>query len=202
MIEINDYIVGKVKKYVYNMLDQQLPENRVFHTKDHTADVLKNVEIIGNHSGLNEAEMNILRISALFHDTGYTRSYKGHEEESIAIAKEFLTKEQVDESVIHSIISAIVATEVSEIPKDKLSAILCDADLMHLTYENYFENSELLRKEWELAGIAKMKENEFHLNSIKFFEKHHYYSEYGKQILAPKKEKNLQRIKLKLKLPG
>lgn len=190
--------IKKVIHYVSDILDHQLSKNCVFHSKEHTFDVLKNVELIGNYSKLTEDEMNILRISALLHDVGYIRTYKGHEMESALIAQNFLLHENIDESVIQKITAAILATKVPQNPKDKLSEILCDADLMHLTYENYFDNIEFMRLEWDFMGIAKMNENEFNLNSVKFFNSHRYHTEYGKKILAPKKAKILQEIQAKL----
>lgn len=69
---------------------------------------------------------------------------------------------------------------------------------MHLTYENYFEQIELMRQEWKLMNIVSLNQNDFHINSIKFFNSHHYHSEYGKKVLQQRKEKTLKRIKAKL----
>ena len=88
--------------------------------------------------------------------------------------------------------------KVAQNPKDKLSEILCDADLMHLTYNNYFDLVEMMRMEWQFMGIAKMTIKEFHKNSVNFFNTHHYHSEYGRKVLEPKKEKNLNRIKAEI----
>lgn len=190
--------IKKVAHFVSDILDHQLSKNYVFHSKEHTLDVLKNVELIGNYSKLADDEMNILRVSALFHDVGYIRTYNGHEMESALIAQNFLLHENIDESVIQIITAAILATKVPQSPKDKLSEILCDADLMHLTYENYFDQIEFMRLEWDFMGIAKMNKNEFNLNSVIFFNSHHYFSDYGKKILAPQKAKTLQKIQRKL----
>ena len=195
MGKINQEIVKKVYDYVSDILDHQLPKDCLFHSKAHTMDVLKNVELIGNYVGLSEVEMNILRVSALFHDVGYIRTFKGHERESALIAKNFLQNENIDEGIIKQVVSAIKATKVPQNPKDKLSEILCDADLMHLTYNNYFDQIEMMRMEWQFMGVAKMTINEFNLNSVKFFNSHHYHSLYGNEVLQKKKDKTLKLIK-------
>ena len=195
MGKIKQETVKKAHQFVSDILDHQLPRDCIFHSKAHTLDVLKNVVLIGNYLKLTRDEINILRISALFHDVGYIRTYKGHEMESALIAKKFLKKEHIDEDIIVQVMTAIKATKVPQNPKDRLSEILCDADLMHLTYNNYFEQIEMMRMEWQFMGIAKMTINEFNLNSVKFFNSHYYHSEYGKKILKGKKEKNLSRIK-------
>ena len=196
--KINRETVNKVHHFVSEILDHQLPKDYIFHSKEHTLDVLKNVELIGNYIKLKEDEMNILRVCALFHDVGYIRTYKGHEMESAIIAKKFLQNENIDENHISQVISAIKATKVPQNPKDKLSKILCDADLMHLTYNNYFDQVEMMRMEWQFMGIANLTINEFHINSVKFFNSHHYHSEYGRKVLQQKKEKNLKRIKAEI----
>lgn len=195
MEKINPETVKKVNYFVSDILDHQLPKEYLFHSKAHTFDVLKNVELIGSFVRLNEDEMNILRVSALFHDVGYIRTYKGHEMESVLIAKKFLQNENINENIINQVISTIKATKVPQNPKDKLSEILCDADLMYLSHNNYFQQSELLRHEWNLLGINSMTENEFFINSVNFFNSHHYHSEYGIEVLQKKKEKTLKLIK-------
>ena len=199
MSEITQETVNKVNHFVSDILDHQLPKDCIFHSKAHTMDVLKNVELIGNYLKLTEDEMNILRVSALFHDVGYIRTYKGHEMESALIARKFLKKENIDEKVIKQVMSAIKATKVPQNPKDKLSEILCDADLMHLTYSNYFDQIEMMRMEWQFMGIAKMTIKEFNENSVNFFNSHYYHSVYGKMILTKKKEKTLKSILKKIK---
>jgi len=198
MGEINLHTIEKTKLFISEILDSQLPSGLVFHSKQHTFDVLKNVELIGEYSNLKEKEMNLLRLCALFHDVGYIKMYKGHELESVAIAKEFLLEQGISEPEINRVTTAILATKVPQNPKDNLSKILCDADLMHLTYDNYFEQIELMRQEWKSMNIASLNPKDFHINSINFFKSHHYHSEYGKNVLKQKKEKTLKLIKAKL----
>lgn len=194
MNEINTNVVDEAKRYVSGLLDEALPENCVFHTKEHTYDVLRNVELIGNYCCLPEHEIYVLRLSALFHDVGYVKIYNGHELQSALMAEEFLKARQITDSCINSVARAIKATKVPQQPKDLYSEILCDADLMHLTYDNYFEQIENMRKEWSLTGLSSFTEKEFHLNSLQFFDAHHYHTEYGRLILEPKKERIRKRI--------
>ena len=194
MSKINRNLIDEAKHYVSNILDAELPEICVFHTKQHTFDVLKNVELIGEFGNLNDDDLNILRVSALFHDIGYVKLYAGHEQESASMAANFLDSNRIEKSSIKLITSAILATKVPQQPKTQYSKILCDADLMHLTYASYFENMELMRLEWELTGIATFTEKEFHNNSVQFFNSHFYRSGYGKLYLESKKRKNLELI--------
>ena len=198
MATINEALIKEAKAYVTSILTHELSEKCLFHTINHTLDVLKNAEIIGKYCNLNQAEFQILRMSALFHDLGYVDAYDEHEMHSARRARAYLESKDVDERSIQKVEAAILSTRMPQNPTDNISEMLCDADLMNLTVDDYFEQVDLMRREWEKVGKAKMNSHEFHLNSLDFFRSHQYYSEYGKKILQPKKEKVERKIKNKV----
>jgi len=161
-------------------------------------DVLKNVEIIGHSYSLGEEDMNILRLSAIFHDVGYINAYAGHEFESTEIASAYLSSRAINKTIIDQICNAILATKIPQSPQTLSAKILCDADLMHLTYQEYFEEDDKLRIEWANVGRVNMNENQFLKNSLKFFKSHHYHTVYGQSVLTPLKDKTKERIENKL----
>ncbi|MFC2121924.1 HD domain-containing protein [Bacteroidota bacterium] len=197
---IKTSLIEETKEYVSEFLDTELSKELIFHSKKHTIDVFNNAEIIAKHSGLNENDKNILLISALFHDLGYINSYDGHESESAKYAGEYLSSKGINESIIRIVKESILATRIPQNPKSKIAEILCDADLMQLTNENYFEEIDLMRLEWAKIGKADLSKKEFNLQSIEFFNSHNYCSEYGKKILEPKKQRTLQKIKEKVSM--
>ncbi|MCX6269808.1 MAG: HD domain-containing protein [Bacteroidetes bacterium] len=202
MEEKIDYQIFKeAEKHVMELLENGLSKDKLFHTKKHTRDVLKNAEIIAAFQQLPEDDLNILRVSALFHDTGYVIVYENHELVSVAYAEEFLRSRQVSESIISQVKEAILATQIPQKPNDLIGEMLCDADLMHLTYDDYFEVMELMRQEWANVGVAKLNPHDFHMNSIRFFNAHHFYSEYGKKVLQPKKAHTLELLQKKVSRP-
>jgi predicted metal-dependent HD superfamily phosphohydrolase len=90
---------------------------------------------------------------------------------------------------------AILSTKTPQNPTDKISRILCDADLMNLTFDDYFEQIDLMRREWGKVGKAKLNSHEFYLSSLEFFQSHEYHSEYGRKVLQPKKENTERKIR-------
>jgi len=198
MTKIDALIVKEAREYVTSLLTNELSDKCLFHTISHTLDVVKNAEIIGNYCNLGKDDLNILRLSALFHDVGYVDAYDNHELFSAERARSFLQSKNVDEGIIHQVESAIHSTKTPQTPGDKISKMLCDADLMNLTFDDYFEQIDLMRKEWEKVGKAKLDQNEFHLQSLEFFQSHKYHSEYGKKVLQPKKEKTESKIRNKV----
>ena len=189
MNRISGVLIEEAKEYVACILTYELSEKCLFHTINHTFDVLKNSEIIGKYCKLNKDDLNLLRICALFHDVGYVDAYDDHEIPCAERAGIFLKANHIDQSIIDQVVAAILSTKTPQNPRDKISMILCDADLMNLTFDDYFEQIDLMRKEWEKVGKEKLDRIQFHLKSLEFFQKHQYHSEYGKKILQPKKEK-------------
>jgi predicted metal-dependent HD superfamily phosphohydrolase len=200
MKKIDDALITEAKLFISALLTTELSENCVFHTIAHTLDVVANAEIIGKYCKLEENSLNILRMCALFHDVGYVDAYDDHEMFSAERAKTYLHSKNIDQEIIDQVEIAILATKTPQNPQDKISRILCDADLMNLTFDDYFEQVDLMRKEWEKVGKAKLDSLEFHLSSLEFFQSHQYHSEYGGEILQPKKEKTELKIRNKVYL--
>lgn len=194
-MKIDTTIVEEARKFVIEKLDKDLPDKYHYHNKKHTLDVLRNSETIADRSDLKEEDKRILQCSALFHDLGYIDGFDEHETKSAAFAREFLQSKNIDPIIIAEVEQAILATKIPQKPSNEISRILCDADLMYLSDElHYFDESELLRKEWMQTGKSRMNEKEFYKNSMKFFENHHYHSKYGKQVLSAGKDKIYQGI--------
>ncbi len=198
MKKIDVVLVEEAKQYVSKFLAHELSEKCLFHTISHTLEVLKNAEIIGRYCNVDEDQLNILRISALFHDVGYVDAYDDHEIFSAKRAVAYLADKKVDVSTIAQIEKAILSTKTPQNPQDKISKILCDADLMNLTFDDYFEQVDLMREEWEKVGKAKLNSHQFYLNTLEFFRSHEYHSKYGKTILQPKKEMTERKIEKKV----
>lgn len=198
MKKIDSAFLEEVQNYVSHLLDNELSRDCMFHTKTHTINVLDNAGTIAAYEGLDEDSARILKIAALFHDTGYINSYDYHEEESVLIASRFLREKGIDEEIITQVSNAIMATRMPQKPDDEISRILCDADLMNMTFDDYFEQIDLMRQEWEKTGKARMSGYDAWVNSLKFFSEHQFHTGYGKEILHPKKE--LTELKIRARL--
>jgi len=195
MNKINDQIVEEVSRYVTELLTNKLSDSIEFHTLDHAKDVVRNVELIGKESGLSEDELNIAKVCAWFHDIGFVVDPENHEEEGVRIAEEFLTSKEIEEEIIVQVKNCILATRIPQQPKDHVAQVLCDADLMHLGDENYFDLIDHMRMEWINLTGEKFGKRKFHKTSEKFFQRHTYHTEYAKKELQPKKEKNFELLK-------
>jgi predicted metal-dependent HD superfamily phosphohydrolase len=192
MNKISEEIVRQARDYIAKLLDEKLSEKITFHTFAHAKYVAESAEIIGRESGLSKDELNLVVLSAWFHDIGYIINSKNHEVESVKIATSFLVSKGIDKREIEQVKNCIMATKIPQQPKDTVSQVLCDADLKHLSEESYFGPIDNMRKEWSMLSGKKIRKLKFHKLSAEFFRRHSYHTDYGKRVLQPKKEKNLQ----------
>lgn len=194
-MRINSELLNEIEKYSGDLIKKESSEKLVYHAIDHTWQIVKNAEIIGASENLNEEEMNILLTSAWFHDIGYTNKYQEHEEESIAIATKFLKLKKVDKDIIDLVAECILATTLPQKPANKIAEVLCDADMMHLGMENYFELAEKLRQELKKSDIRRLKKLEFEKESAIVFKGHSFFTNYCRGEIMKTKEKNFELLK-------
>src|SRR5690606_12247279 len=128
-------------------------ENLVYHTVEHTAEVVKAAEQISDHYQLDETDYLAVYIAAWFHDTGYLFGQpEGHELKGAALAEEFLKGQQADAVLIEKVKQCVLATRLSAKPESLIERIMADADLFHFGTENFRNNNRMMRKEMELRS--------------------------------------------------
>ena len=192
MNDTQEQILSAARNYVTEFNTHKVDPGFVFHNLDHTEDVAQACSQIADHFQLEDAERFILILAAWFHDTGYSLgSASGHEEESIRIASGFLRDHHVDEEIIQKVGSCIQATRMPQSPVNQVEKILCDADLFHLATEDFKARNQLLKQEQETLLGHKIDKKEWRKNNIEFLSNHKYFTEYGKEVLEPKKYENL-----------
>ncbi|ELR73024.1 hypothetical protein C900_00104 [Fulvivirga imtechensis AK7] len=186
-------ILVSAESYVRQLFSKQLPDKLCFHNLAHTEMVVKASKEISQGMQLTNEEREIILIAAWFHDTGYIRTYAGHEEESKNIAREFLQKNQYTPLKISKVLTCIAATQLEKAPKEISEKVLRDADLYHLSSSNYFKWLGLLRKEWETVLDSKVSDDQWHLQNLDFLHQHNYCTAYGQKKLEKGKQANLKK---------
>ena len=186
-------IIQKAEIFVIPLLKSFKPEY-TFHNYDHTEEVVEATYHLANQEGVVAEELEILLLSAWFHDTGFQTKYQGHERESIRIAQDFLKSQGYSALGINEVTKCIQATKLPQTPTTKLAEILCDADLHHLATPNYIFKTELLRSEWKHILNKTYSDVEWHFCNLNFFNHHNYHSNYGKVVLKSLKRKNYLKI--------
>lgn len=187
-------LLARTHAYAESILTERLSSTFLFHNVDHTREVVEAAREIGEHSGLGDKDMETLLIAAWLHDVGYRDGRINHERTSMHIARTFLEEQGVGEKRIEKVLQCIAATEMPQRPQGPLAEIMCDADLYHLASDAYAEKTELLRQEVSLLTGEKISKRKWLYGNKLFYEKHHYFTEYGRTVLEPRKQANLEKI--------
>ncbi|MEQ8518789.1 MAG: DUF5706 domain-containing protein [Cytophagales bacterium] len=200
MTQINGSIIQKAAEYAHSYLKKNLSKDLTFHNVQHTLDVVAAAEEICKQVDVSEEEKEIVMLSAWFHDTGYAIAYKGHENESVKIAKDFLETQNYPKNKLDKVIACILSTDYEVAPENKIERILNDADLYHLSTDKFFEKSDRLREEFRHCKIKdEFSDREWMEMNLYFISKHNYQTDYGKEKLEKARQANQKRLKKKLK---
>ena len=192
---MDNIILKKAEEYVLDILHKNTPENNVYHSVDHTKEVVKASQRIGKASELSDSDLEIVKLAAIFHDLGYVEKIEGHEEVSAKYAVEFLDKENYPSDKIEKVKGCILATKVPQKPKNILEQVICDSDLSHLGKKSFDERNNLFREEFEFHFGRELTEHEWLKKSIDFVSHHKFFTDYAKQELEPQKQKNLSKLR-------
>ena len=197
-----DKLIVEAEKFTTSLLNEKLDTSFLYHNLTHTQRVVEKANWLAEESGLNDSEKSILTLASWLHDTGYTKNIKSHEDESVLIAKEFLSSQNCSDKDVDAICDLILATKMDYVPKNHLEKIIRDADCAHIGSKNYFEVVELLRKEWQLTCNKTLTEIEWLDENINFLStKHRFYTNEASKNWDKRKGKNISELlKTKKKL--
>lgn len=173
-----------MKNFVIDLLKNKLPASYYYHNHAHTLYVTDKAIEIGLQENCSQNELALLSVAALWHDTGFINTYAGHEEESCAMAKIHLPGYGFYDEDINKITGMIMATKIPQSPKNKLEAIIADADLEYLGTDAAAEKANDLFKELKVLTPA-LTQAAWNQTQISFLQTHHYFTAYCLQNKEP-----------------
>lgn len=177
-----------------SQLENSLPSWLYYHSPDHTKYVLKQAIHIAEIENISNDDLYLLKVAALYHDSGFLISPKNHEKVGCQIAGKDLKEYGLDAQQIKKICGMIMATRIPQKPETKLEMILADADLEYLGTNNFEEFGLQLYKE-RLHFHPNMTLDQWNEIQIEFISNHHYHTDFCKKYREPKKLANLEMIK-------
>jgi len=199
MMLVETSLIKKVRDHVIKVLSNQLSEDMTYHSINHTLDVVKSANEIASTQNFNEEEIEILNIAAWFHDLGYTKGNENHEDHGAQLAKKYLSENQFPKEKVDRVVGCILATKMPQTPKNNLEKTLCDADLMHLAGNDYFNKAALLHKEIEKTKSCKIPEEQWLAMNEDFLNNHCFFTDYAKGRYESAVKENLRKVKERLK---
>ena len=194
-IEREKFTLAKRASDFATDLLKALDERFEYHNLAHTRMVAKAAEEIARKSNFKGEALENIIVAAWFHDTGYSRCIDAHEEKSVEIMREALRKWKIPGERINAIADIILATQMPQQPKNLSCKILCDADLYHLSEPGFIDHSENLRREMNRICKKHLTRSEWWKISFEFIRGHCYFTEYGRNVLGPKKEAIVRKLR-------
>lgn len=184
----------KVKELMLNKLEAGLDNRLFYHCLSHTIDVIDSSERLAVAEGINEHDRLLLMTAAVFHDTGFLTTYRGHEEISCQLASQILPEYNYSFEDILKIHEMIMATQIPQSPKSILGQLLCDADLDYLGRDDFEPIANNLYKEL-IAYKFIQDEQQWNRIQLSFLDNHQYFSATAIKTREKKKQKNLDKIR-------
>lgn len=174
-----------------------LDKRLTYHNLAHTLDVMEQAVRISVDESITDPEQLLLvKIAALYHDTGFLFTYRGHEEKSCEIARQDLADTDLTADQVDTITGMIMATKIPQSPANLMEEIICDADLDYLGRDDYPPISDHLKVEFLAYGIIR-EDKDWDPLQIDFFEKHRYFTRSSRALRAPRKQQYLAMLKEK-----
>lgn len=170
---------------------QGLDTKLSYHSVYHTLDVVKQAERIAIDESITDLRsLYLLKLAALYHDSGFLFAYTGHEEKGCEIFVSDSVKLNLSENEIHMVTDLIMATKLTNTPETALQKIIRDADVDYLGRHDFFDIATLLKQEL-LSYHFIANEKEWNQQQETFLKNHQYYTRSSQMLREPVKQENL-----------
>ncbi len=197
MIAQETTLLHQTRIYAESLL-KHLTLDYTYHNLSHTQAVVAFANAIADHEKLSDIDRETVLIAAWLHDIGYKEGCDNHEATGIDMARPFLEKLGLPHKRVEEITTCIQATKMPQNPQGKrLSEVLCDADLGHLSTDDFLEHSEDLRQELKHTG-TKISKKKWRKKTADFLDNHRYFTHYGQTVLGPRQAANLELLRQQL----
>lgn len=186
-------LFDQIYERIIHDLETNLPPYLTYHDYNHTNLVLEKAILIAEKEKVSDDELELLKMAAIYHDTGYKISHENHESESCRIAEKELPGYGFNKSKIDQICGMIMATKIPQQPKTHLESILADADLEYLGTNEYDNISDKLYVEMKHFR-PDLTPKKWYEIQISFISKHSYHTSFCRKNREPEKRRNLKKI--------
>jgi predicted metal-dependent HD superfamily phosphohydrolase len=190
---MTENLFDKIRSKVLGALEGLNP-HLTYHSVGHTLDVVKEAERIAREEGISDdRELFLIKIAALYHDTGFLQTYAGHEEASCALFMKDTADLDLTENEKEAVKGMIMATKVPQQPHNLIEKIICDADLDYLGRADFPEIGQQLKKEFLHYKIVR-DDSDWERLQLKFLEAHRYHTPSSQRLREPVKQENYRKL--------
>lgn len=181
-------------KHILSRMQNELASNIYYHNVSHVVDVVSAAERIGIAEKINPAELELLKVAALYHDCGFIIEANNHEKHGCEIAQAELPGFGFSSDEINVICDLIMATKIPQSPKNLLEQIICDADLDYLGRDDFFTIGAKIFEEFKSRNLIN-NERDWNELQVNFLSHHNYFTATSISSRKAKKDLHIQQIK-------
>ena len=186
--------------HVIARLRRELDARLVYHSVDHTLDVVAAAERLADAEGVVGEDRELLVTAAYFHDVGFVKKYAANEAVGADLARRTLPDFGYTRAQIRRIEGLILATAIPHRPADALEQLMCDADMDYLGRPDYWPIAARLRLELSTHGKHFSLPDWLALQ-VRFLTEHRYFSASALRLRQPVKAQHLEQLRQLLALP-
>jgi hypothetical protein len=205
----NSNILLEAGIYVLDFFNQFSKAGLVYHNYQHTVNIVSLVEKIGTSTEagneLSKEIIEIAQLAAWFYNIGFLKSYDHPKEQSIEYLQSFLENNQFPTNRIERVVNCINVTKSGGSPTTDEQQLFSDALNAYQTCDNFFEQSPLLRLEWELVQNRYLSNFDWNQIQLQYLLQARFFTSYAKIHFEPQVAQNIliQKSKVeKIKLTG
>jgi predicted metal-dependent HD superfamily phosphohydrolase len=182
---------------VMQRLRFELNVKYLYHDCRHTEDVIRQVQEIGYRENVNQHEIALLKLAALYHDLGFLVQRANHESAGVELFMQESIESEISEEEKQTVASLIMVTKIPQQPKTLLESIICDADLDYLGREDFPSIAEFLYLELKACGEMndRARWNEIQLS---FLGAHQYHTESSRRLRTNGLQNNIEFVRRRL----
>ncbi|CAM4228554.1 HD domain-containing protein [Gillisia limnaea] len=189
---MSEYIFEEIYKKIIAKLEQDLPGSLAYHNAHHTKYVVEMAEKLAVYENITGRDLQLVKLAALYHDTGFLLHREEHESLGCQIASRDL-EGTLTTAELGKVCGMIAATKIPQRPKNKMEKIVADADLFYLGTSNYKKYSQKLYLELKHFDPS-INEEKWLKIQIDFLSSHSYHTDYARENLQPIKQKVLNSL--------
>ncbi|PKL76346.1 MAG: hypothetical protein CVV27_10725 [Candidatus Melainabacteria bacterium HGW-Melainabacteria-1] len=185
---------------IFARMAQELAPNLFYHTVEHSREVLAETLLLALHDGISGRDLELLSISAAFHDAGYIEQYRDNEPIGAAMAAAAMREQGgYTDAEIHEVEQMILSTRLYDntgalqrVGRTPLAAYLMDGDLGNFGRDDFHEKCQ------QLIDENKADPRAFYRQALNLISSHSWHTPAARALRGPKKLENIRMLRKRL----
>lgn len=209
-------IIEKAHEYVSYLLKDTKEKWYCFHNLDHTLEVFERSIYICKKENIDNELSELVKLWALFHDTGFLYQYDNNEpmarnslemfskkkdwwfQERLnfsPLVNDFLMYHNYPHDKLEVVNNLILATMPYFKPNNILESIIKDSDMDNVGRDDFFENGRLIRQELKNIKWIEYSDLQWNQNVYSLMSIFQYWTDTQKSERWKKYDENMQILK-------